>query len=121
MYYDFLVEIPENTGKISKNKRGETVYIEYTYERKYIPEKKYNVAKRTTIGKMCNETPTMMYPNPNFEKYFPTITLLTDKGDSSRSSCVKVGTYLVMKKIVKDYNLSELLSSHWMNEDKDYY
>lgn len=50
MYYDFLVKIPENTGKISKNKRGKTTYIEYTYGRKYLPDKKYNVPQRTTIG-----------------------------------------------------------------------
>ena len=71
MYYDFLVKIPENTGKISKNKRKDVTYIEYTYDRKYIPEKKYNVPLRTTIGKMDPSDPTMMYPNPNFEKYFP--------------------------------------------------
>ena len=45
MYYNFLVKIPENTGKISYNKRGATTYVEYTYERVYHPEKKYN--KRT--------------------------------------------------------------------------
>lgn len=49
MYYDFLVKIPENTGKISKNKRKDVTYIEYTYDRKYIPEKKYNVPLRTTV------------------------------------------------------------------------
>ncbi|WP_268885815.1 hypothetical protein [Blautia liquoris] len=36
MYYDFAVKIPENTGKISKNKRGNTTYIEYTYDRVYL-------------------------------------------------------------------------------------
>jgi len=51
MYYDFLVKIPENTGKITVNRRGDTTYIEYTYARKYVPEKKYNVPQRTTIGK----------------------------------------------------------------------
>ena len=43
MYYDFLVKIPENTGKITVNRRGETTYIEYTYARHYNAEKKYNV------------------------------------------------------------------------------
>lgn len=42
MYYNCLVNIPKNTGKISKNKRGKTTYIEYTYAREYLLEKKYN-------------------------------------------------------------------------------
>ena len=67
MYYDFLVKIPENTGKISKNKRGKTTYIEYTYGRKYIPDKKYNIPQRTTIGKMSDEDSAMMYPNLNLK------------------------------------------------------
>ena len=43
MYFDFLVKIPENTGKISLNRRNGTTYVEYTYGRRYMPEKKYNV------------------------------------------------------------------------------
>ena len=27
MYYDFLVKIPENTGKVTVNRRGDTTYI----------------------------------------------------------------------------------------------
>ncbi len=111
MYYDFLVKIPENTGKISKNKRGNTTYIEYTYGRRYIPEKKYNVPQRTTIGKMSNEDPEMMYPNPNFEKYFPDIALPEGKQDIVRSSCIRVGAFMVIRKIIEDYKLDTHLSS----------
>lgn len=39
MYFDFLVKIPENTGKISLNRRNGTTYVEYTYGRRYVPEK----------------------------------------------------------------------------------
>jgi len=28
MYYDFLVRIPENTGRITVNRRGDTTYID---------------------------------------------------------------------------------------------
>ena len=111
MYYDFLVKIPENTGRISKNKRKDVTYIEYTYGRKYIPEKKYNVAQRTTIGKMDPSNPTMMYPNPNFEKYFPDIVLPDPGKDASRSSCIRVGAFLVIKKIIDDYKLLDHLSN----------
>lgn len=71
MYFDFLVKIPENTGKISRKKRKEVTYIEYTYNRRYILEKRYNIPQRTTIGKEDSTDATMMYPNPNFFKYFP--------------------------------------------------
>ena len=101
----FLVKIPENTGKISKNKRKGVTYIEYTYDRKYIPEKKYNIALRTTIGKMDTSDPTMMYPNPNFEKYFPDIVLPDPGKEASRSSCIRVGSFLVIKKTIDDYKL----------------
>ena len=112
MYYDFLIKIPEHTGKISRNKRGDTTYIEYTYGRKYLPEKKYNVPKRTTIGKLSADNPTMMYPNPNFEKYFPDV-VLPEEGENtvSRSSCIRVGAFMVIKKIIDDYNLSNHLST----------
>ena len=36
MYFDFLVKIPEDTGKISLNRRNGTTYIEYTYGRRYV-------------------------------------------------------------------------------------
>ena len=64
MYYNCLVNIPKNTGKISRNKRGKTTYIEYTYAREYLPEKKYNVARRTTIGKADPDHPGMMFLIP---------------------------------------------------------
>ena len=117
MYYNFLVKIPENTGKISKNKRGNTTYIEYTYGRKYNPDKKYNVPQRTTIGKMSSDDDSMMYPNPNFEKYFPDVALPEGNDESTRSSCVRVGAYLVIKKIAEDYQLFDHLDN-WDDRGK---
>lgn len=111
MYYNFLVKTPENTGKISKNKRGNTTYIEYTYGRKYNPKKQYNVPQRTTIGKLSDEDSTMMYPNPNFEKFFPEVNLPEESNGSSRSSCVRVGAFLVIKKIIEEYKLFNHLNS----------
>lgn len=109
MYFDFLVKIPEDTGKISLNKRAGTTYVEYTYGRRYIPEKRYNVPQRTTIGKMSQNDQTMMYPNPNFLKYFPEVELPEEKDRSKRSSCLKIGAYTVIKKIIEDYKLDEMM------------
>lgn len=109
MYFDFLVKIPEDTGKISLNKRAGTTYVEYTYGRRYIPEKRYNVPQRTTIGKMSQDDQTMMYPNPNFLRYFPEVELPEEKDRSKRSSCLKIGAYTVIKKIMEDYKLDEMM------------
>ncbi len=113
MYYDFLVKIPENTGKITVNRRVDTTYIEYTYDRKYIPEKKYNVPKRTTIGKQSKADLTMMQPNQNFVKFFPEIPLPDERNNSNRSSCLRIGAYLVIRKIIEEYNLPKILSNYW--------
>ena len=109
MYFDFLVKIPEDTGKISLNRRNGTTYIEYTYGRRYVPEKKYNVPRRTTIGKMDLSDPTMMYPNPTFLKFFPEVALPEEKERSKRSSCLRIGSYILIKKIVLDYGLDEMM------------
>lgn len=109
MYFDFQVKIPEDTGKISLNKRNGTTYVEYTYRRKYIPEKRYNVPQRTTIGKMNPVDSSMMYPNPNFIKYFPEVDLPEEKDRSKRSSCLRIGCYAVIKKIIEDYKLDEIM------------
>ena len=117
MYYNFLVKIPENTGRISRNKRGETTYIEYTYGRKYISEKKYNVPKRTTIGKLSAEDPSMMYPNPNFLKYFPDAQLPDQDENTGRSSCISVGAFMVIRKIIEEYKLTGHLTG-WDDRGK---
>ena len=110
MYFDFRVKIPEDTGKISLNKRKDTTYVEYTYNRKYIPEKRYNVPQRTTIGKVDPSDSTMMFPNPNFVKYFPEIELPETRDRSKRSGCIRIGAYVVIKKIIEDYKLDEMMS-----------
>ena len=115
MYYDFLVKIPENTGKITVNRRGETTYIEYTYARHYNAEKKYNVPQRTTIGKQSRVDPAMMQPNQNFVKFFPEVSLPDERNHSDRSSCLRVGAFLVIRKIMEEYKLPEILSDYWDN------
>ncbi|MFI3214150.1 MAG: hypothetical protein R3Y24_12525 [Eubacteriales bacterium] len=75
-----------------------------------MPSKKYNVVRRTTIEKMSLEDETMMYPNPNFQIYFPTVTLPEESSQTSRSSCVRVGAFLVIKKCIEDYQLFNRLN-----------
>lgn len=113
MYFDFLIKIPENTGRITVNRRGDTAYMEYTYARTYNPEKKYNVPKRTTIGKQSSTDPTMMYPNPNFIKYFPDVELPDENNRSDRSGGLRIGAFLLIQKLMDDYKLPEMLRKYW--------
>ena len=111
MYYDFKVEIPEIPGKIYTKTIKGVIYINYEYDRIYKPEKKYNIPKRTTIGKQCEDDPDLMYPNPNFMKYFPDAPLPTDNGKEERSSCLRIGAHLVIQKIVKESLLDQIVGS----------
>ena len=103
-----VLRFSENTGKhrkISPTDETGTTYVEYTYGRRYVPEKKYNVPQRTTIGKMEPSDPKLMYPNPNFLKYFPEVELPEEKDRSKRSSCLRIGSYILIRKLT-DYGLT---------------
>lgn len=93
------------------NKRKGTAYVEYTYGRKYIPEKRYNIPQRTTIGKADPLDPTMMHPNQNFVKYFPDVELPEFRKRSKRSSCIRIGSYVVIKKIIEEYRFDEMMAN----------
>ena len=81
-----------------------------SYGRKYIPEKRYNVPQRTTIGKMDPDDPSQMFPNPNFIKYFPEVELPEEKDRSNRSSCLRIGGYIVIKNVIENYKLDEMMA-----------
>lgn len=93
------------------NKRKGTAYVEYTYGRKYIPEKRYNIPQRTTIGKADPLDPTMMHPNQNFVKYFPDVELPEFRKRSKRSGCIRTGSYVVIKKIIEEYRFDEMMAN----------
>lgn len=116
MYYDFRVRIPDISGKIYLKKIKESTYINYEYDRVYKKEKGYNIPKRTTIGKRCEDDETMMYPNPNFMKYFPDAELPEDLGRTDRSGCIRIGTHLVLQKIVADALLDRILDGIYLDE-----
>jgi len=117
MYLDCSVKIPEIKGKITRKKKKDTVYIDYEYGRVYLPEKKYTIPQRTTIGKQLKDDPEMMIPNENYVKHFPDRELPEEKNQSKRSYCLKAGAYIVMKKIMEEYKLPELLGRHFNGKD----
>jgi len=93
------------------------VYIEYEYDRIYDPVRQYTFPKRVTIGKLSETDPELMQPNQNFLKYFPDAELPETKNRTSRSSCLRVGAYFVLRKIIEEYNLAELLGGYFEQRD----
>ena len=117
MYLDFHVKIPEVPGKITRRKKGNSTYIEFEYHRVYDPKRQFTIAKRATIGKESTSDSLMMLPNQNFLKYFPDADLPDEKDRTTRSSCLRIGAYIVIRKIIEDYKIPEMLEEYF--EEKD--
>ena len=109
MYMDIKVAIPDEKGRVFLHPIHNVTYVDYVYDRIYKPEKKYNIPKRTTIGKQCEDDPTMMNPNKNYLKYFPDEDLPEESSNAERSSCLRIGSYLVLKKIMHECKLEDML------------
>lgn len=117
MYLDFLVKVPTVKGKITRRKKSNVVYIEYEYDRVYDPSRKYTFPKRVTIGKLSDTDPEFMKPNQNFLKYFPDAELPESKNRTSRSSCLRVGAYFVLRKIIEECSLNDILGKYFRSRD----
>ena len=117
MYLDFHVKIPEVPGKITRRKKGNSTYIEFEYDRVYDPKRQFTIAKRATIGKESTSDSLMMLPNQNFLKYFPDADLPDEKDRTTRSSCLRIGAYIVIRKIIDDYKIPEMLGEYFKEKD----
>ena len=100
MYLDFKVKIPSDPTGITRKRIKGITYIYYAYEHKYDPEKGYTVPKSTSVGKCTDDELDMMYPNTSFLKFFPAEELPETKGEVYRSGCLRIGTYLVLRRII---------------------
>ena len=117
MYLDFFVKVPTVKGKITRRKKLNVVYIEYEYDRVYDPSRKYTFPKRVTIGKLSDTDPELMKPNQNFLKYFPDAELPESKNRTSRSSCLRVGAYFVLRKLIEECSLKDILGKYFGSRD----
>lgn len=117
MYLEYIVKIPDAPGKLLYEKRGDITYIKYEYDRIYDPQRKYTLPKRATIGKVSKGDSTMMQPNQTFLKYFPDAELPLPESRADRSSCMRIGVYAVIKKIIRDYKLDEILGLYFSEKD----
>lgn len=111
MYLDFKVKIPSDSAGITRKKIKGTTYIYYSYEHNYSSEKGYTVPKSTSIGKCTDDEPDLMYPNTNFLKFFPSEELPETKGGAHRSGCLRIGTYLVLRRIIAEHHLDEMIGN----------
>ena len=117
MYLDFLVKIPEVKGKITYRKRDDSCYVYYEYDRVYDPSQKYTNVKRAMIGKQSKADLHMMQPNQNYLKFFPEVELPEVKDRTLRSSCLRVGAYIVLQKLFRESKIPEMLSQYFSEKD----
>ena len=109
MYLNTSVKIPQVKGKIIIKKKGDTAYVLYQYGSKYNAEKQYAVPQRAIVGKRIPSDPDMMYPNDKFLMYFPDTEIAEELPFAYRSCCLKIGTCVVIRKVMEEYNLPALL------------
>lgn len=117
MYLDTVVSVPDAQGKITYRDKKSGTYVEYECERIYIPEKKYTTVSRKSIGKLVDAEQLLMVPNENFLKFFPDVELPEEKDRSSRSCGLKIGAWIVIRKIIADYKLDEMLERYLSRKD----
>ena len=110
MYLDCRVKIPTEGGKITVKTINATSYVYFETGRVYDKEKKYNSPKRTCIGKRDVQQPAFMFPNEKFLKFFPRELLPIEKDTQYRSGCLHIGAFLVIRKIIAEYHLDEMIA-----------
>ena len=97
-------------GKITIKRISGTPYVYYETGRTYNKEKQYNEPKRTCIGRLDSEQSTFMFPNDKFLRFFPRELLPIEKDNQMRSGCLHIGSFLVIRKIISDYRLDEMMA-----------
>lgn len=113
MYYNFAVDIPFVKGKIITKKKGGTHYILFQYGQEYHKDKGYCIPKRSIIGKTIPDQPGKMFPNEKFTEYFPNAVLPEKLPEAYRSCCLRIGSYVVMRRVMEEYKLPEMLQKRF--------
>lgn len=117
MYLEFLVKILNCKGKITCRRKGDADYVYYEYDRLYDKVTQKTNPKRVTIEKKSEADPTKMQPNENYLKYFPDEDIPETVDRTMRSSCLRIGSWLVIKKIIEEYNLTNILGKYIKQTD----
>ena len=75
-------------------------YVEYLIENPYDPSVKYARPKRKVMGKRSAVSPDMMWLNENFWRYFLEAELPEEKDEDKRSSCLRIGVFIVIRQVI---------------------
>lgn len=115
MFCKFSVPIAAVPGKtvILKKQGAKYHYVLLEISRKYDDKKKFTSAKRILIGRVCEEDESLMHPNDEFLKRFPEFKVPEDYDNSPRSCCLQIGTYIVIKKIIEERQLDEIVKKRF--------
>lgn len=109
--------MPQAAGRITYRKKDSGTYVEYLIENIYDPAVQYARPKRKAIEKLSEGAPGMMQPNENFRRYFPEVEFPEEKEGSRRSSCLRIGAYIVIRKVIEEYHLHEMLGKYFEAKD----
>lgn len=109
MYYDFTIQIPKIEGKIIKRPKGNSIYVLFQHGQKYNRKTQHTTPERTIIGKLYEKNSDLMYPNGNFEKFFPDVVLPEELPEAYRSCALRIGAYSVIRFVMQEYKLPQLL------------
>lgn len=117
MLFDHIVKIPSETRKVVFQKRKDVAYVLYEVDRVYVPERKLTLPKRVTVGKRCPDNPEMMWPNEKYYELFPNEPMPETDDVSPRSSCLKLGSHIIVEKVAQEYELNKILGHHFDERD----
>ena len=112
MYYDFTVPIPKVRGKITFMNKGSIKYVQIETGRVYLPEKKYTIPERVSIGKVDPDHPDQMFPNDRYADFFPDTPMPEERPEAYRSCALRIGSYLVIKQILKEFKIPMMLDKY---------
>ena len=110
MLSNVRVKRPEGTKLF---KRNDNKYVYHVISSTYIPARKYNKDVKKCIGKLCDDDSALMWPNENFELYYPGIIAATAilPEPPALSDTLRVGTYAVLRHIAKQEGLTQILEN----------
>ena len=83
--------------------------MQYQYGSEYKSERKYAVPLRVIVGKKSEDDPSLMIPNEKFQIYFPDVELPDELPFAYRSCCLKIGTCVIIRKVLDEYRLQQML------------
>lgn len=113
LYKDFSIERPKNTKIIGKNTPNQYIYFVtgkvYNKKTKFADDK-----KRICIGKMIDDTHFM--PNDNYFEIFGNECGYTLSDNPGHSDTLKIGSFLLIQKLMKDTELEDVLEAVYGTE-----